>query len=464
MSVSNYAAWTRGDKVDYDLWGKIVHDKRWTYDGLLPYFRKTETHHDRQADPHQHGFDGPIHSSPALGRTYPLTKQLKEAYVKIGVKPIRDHNSGDNKGMAPHVENWYKGKRQPAGKAYGLKGVEVINKKTVTKVILEDGPNNIKKATGIELTSGETLKANREVIVCCGTIRTPQLLMLSGIGSADELKKHNIPLLVESPEVGKNFSDHSSVTQFYRIRDPEKGVCAPSPAFFTNLTYVEGFPTDYIIAESAPTADLKRALQHDHPDQIITDTDPNIFPPRSHYEILPMYAPTEVPLTNLNIPLDGSIISIGVIGLLPTSRGSVTLASTDPMEDPLQDPNYYATEFDRVVLRAAMRRNMAAFETREGQAVVVEEVPPAGFPTLSSKSTDEELDARVRRSGGTFYHTIGTASMGTVVDTECKVKGVSGLRVVDASVVPTPISAHYMIMTYALAEQMAEIIASGSKN
>lgn len=192
MSVSNYAAWTRGDKVDYDLWGKIVHDKRWTYDGLLPYFRKTETHHDPQADPHQHGFDGPIHSSPALGRTYPLTKQLKEAYVKIGVKPIRDHNSGDNKGMAPRVENWYKGKRQPAGKAYGLKGVEVINKKTVTKVILEDGPNNIKKATGIELTSGETLKANREVIVCCGTIRTPQLLMLSGIGSADELKKHNI--------------------------------------------------------------------------------------------------------------------------------------------------------------------------------------------------------------------------------------------------------------------------------
>ncbi len=110
-----------------------------------------------------------------------------------------------------------------------------------------------------------------------------------------------------------------------------------------------------------------------------------------------------------------------------------------------------------------MRRNMAAFETAEGQAVVAEEVPPAGFPALSSKSTDAELDARVRRSGGTFYHTIGTASMGTVVDTECKVIGVEGLRVVDASVVPTPVSAHYMVMVYALAEQMAEIIASGTK-
>lgn len=136
-----------------------------------------------------------------------------------------------------------------------------------------------------------------------------------------------------------------------------------------------------------------------------------------------MYAPTEVPLTDLNIPLAGSIISIGIIGLLPTSRGSITLASTDPASDPLQDPNYYATEFDRVVLRAAMRRNMAAFETAEGQAVVAEEVPPARFPALSSKSTDAELDARVRRSGGTFYHTVGTASMGTVVDKECKVRG-----------------------------------------
>ena len=440
----------------------MVNDKRWTYDGLLPYFRKTENHHDPQADPHQHGFDGPIHSTPALGRTYPLTKHLKEAYLKIGVKPNHDHNSGDNKGMAPHIENWYKGKRQPAGKAYGLKGVEVLDNKTVKKIILEDGPKNLRKAMGVELTSGQILKANKEVIVCCGTIRTPQLLMLSGIGPANELKKHNIPLLVELPDVGKNFNDHSSITQFYRIRNPENGLCAPSPAF-NHPSYLEGFPTDYIIAESAPISALKHALQLDSPDQSVTGTDPCLFPPRSHYEILPMYAPTEVPLTNMNIPLDGSVISIGIIGLLPTSRGSVTLASTNPKEDPLINPNYYATHFDRAVLRAAMRRKMTAFETPEGQAVIVEEIPPAGFPALTSKSTDDELDARVRRCAGTFYHTAGTASMGRVVDTECKVNGTSGLRIVDASVVPTPISAHYMVMVYALAEQMAEIISSSSK-
>ena len=436
----------------------MVNDERWTYDGLLPYFRKTENHHDPQADPHQHGFNGPIHSTPALGRTYPLTKQLKEAYLKIGVKLISDHNGGDNKGMAPHVENWHNGKRQPAGKAYGLQGVEVLTNTTVKRIVLQDEPRNMKKVTGVELTSGQILKANKEVIVCCGSLRTPQLLMLSSIGPADELKKHHIPLLVEAPDVGKNLFDHGSLTQFYRIRNPENGLCAPSPNF-NHPTYLEGFPTDYIIAESVPNSVIKSALQVDFPEHSVTDNHPHLFPPRSHYEILPMYAPTEVPLTNMNIPLDGSIISIGIINLLPTSRGSITLTSTDPAAAPLFDPNYYATHTDRAVMRAAMRRNMSAFETPEGQAIIVEEVPPAGFPPLTSKSTDAELDARVRRCGGTFYHTAGTASMGRVVDAECRVKGVAGLRVVDASVIPTPISAHFMVAVYALAEQMAEIIA-----
>ena len=435
----------------------MVDDKRWTYDGLLPYFRKTENHHDAQADPYQHGFDGPIHSTPALDRTYPLTKQLKEAYLKIGVNLISDHNGGDNKGMAPHVENWHNGKRQPAGKAYGLEGVQVLTNTTVKRIILQDNPEGSKKATSVELTSGQILKT-KEVIVCCGALRTPQLLMLSGIGPADELKKHHIPLLVEAPEVGKNLFDHGSVTQFYRIRNPEYGLCAPSPKF-DHPTYLEGFPTDYIIAESAPSSVVQPALQLDYPGQFVTDDHPHLFPPRSHYEILPMYAPTEVPLTNMNIPLDGSIISIGIINLLPTSRGSIALASTDPVADPLFDPNYYATHTDRAIMRAAMRRNMSAFETPEGQAIIVEEVPPAGFPPLTSKSTDVELDARVRRCGGTFYHTAGTASMGRVVDAECRVKGVKGLRVVDASIMPTPISAHFMVAVYALAEQIAEIIA-----
>ena len=464
LDLRNYAAWTRGDRADYDLWGRLVNDKRWSYDGLLPYFRKTENHHDPHADPHQHGFHGCISSTAALDRTYPLTAQLKEAYQHVGVKLSSDHNGGDNKGMAPHIENWYQGKRQPAGKAYGLGGVDILTGTTVKRILLDNSHAIPPKAYAVELTSGRTLTANKEVIITCGAIRTPQLLMLSGIGPPAELEKHGIPVQVPFAEVGLNFSDHSSITQFYRIHNPEKGLCAPSPAF-NHPSFIEGFPTDYIIAESAPTDILKEALAQDLATSSttdttpVTDTHPHLSPPRSHYEILPMYAPTEVPLTNMNIPMDGSIISIGILNLLPTSRGSITLTSTHPTDDPAIDPNYYATQADRVVLRAAMRRNMSAFETPQGQQVVKEEVPPDGFPSLTSRSTDEEIDRRVRRCAGTFYHTSGSASMGKVVDTECRVIGVEGLRVIDASVVPTPISAHYMVMVFALAEQMAAIMA-----
>ncbi|KAL9014087.1 MAG: hypothetical protein Q9173_001258 [Seirophora scorigena] len=252
--------------------------------------------------------------------------------------------------------------------------------------------------------------------------------MLSGIGPKDELQKHGIQQLIGSPGVGKNFSDHAAVTQFYRIKEPEKGLCAPFP-HFNHPSCLEGFPTDYIITH------------------------------QSHDEILPMYAPTEVPRTDLNIPLDGSIISVGLSNLLPTSRGTVTLASPNPTADPSIDPNYCATEVDRVILRTAMRHNMAAFESPAGQAVVAEEVAPAGFPKLTSTCTDEELDARVNRCAASFYHTAGTVSMGKVVDTEGRVKGVDALRVVDASVVPTPNSAHYIVCIDTLAEQMAAMIA-----
>ena len=167
------------------------HD-RWSYEGLLPYFRKTEHHHDPNADPQQHGFNGPIHTDRASSRTYGLTEIMKKAWVAIGVESNDDHNGGNNKGMSPHVENWHEGRRQPAGKAYGLEGVHVIVNEVVRRVILEDSGHG-QTAVGAELLSGEVLRATKEIIVCCGAIRTPQLLLLSGIGPTSELSKHGIP-------------------------------------------------------------------------------------------------------------------------------------------------------------------------------------------------------------------------------------------------------------------------------
>lgn len=211
-SSVNYAMWTRGGKSDYDLWADLVGDSRWNYEGLLPYFRKTETHHDPQGDQQQHGFSGPIHTT-ASARQYPLKDSLRNAFLEGTHLPKNpDANAGNPIGIAPYTENWRDGKRQPSGKAYGLKGVEVLTKSCVRRILLD---GNVAK--GAELVDGRQIFADREVIVCCGAIRTPQVLMLSGIGPSDELTKHGIPQLIDSPEVGKNFHDQVCFAQFFKV-------------------------------------------------------------------------------------------------------------------------------------------------------------------------------------------------------------------------------------------------------
>lgn len=190
----------------------MVNDSRWTYDGLLPYFRKTETHHDPQGvDPGHHGFSGPIHTT-ASARHYPLRDLMRQCFLNVGLKWTSDANAGNPLGVAPYTENWRDGKRQPAGKAYGLGGVDVITNATVRRILLEG-----KIAKGAELVDGRQILASKEVILSCGSIRSPQVLMLSGIGPRDELAKQGIEQLVELPEVGKNFNDHCCLAQFYKV-------------------------------------------------------------------------------------------------------------------------------------------------------------------------------------------------------------------------------------------------------
>ena len=180
---------------------------------MLPYFKRTETHHDpKTADPSQHGFDGPIHTT-ASARQYPLKDLMRQAFLNTGLEVTNDANGGNPLGVAAYTENWRAGKRQPSGKAYGLKGVDVITGVFVRRIILE---GNV--ATGAELVDGRTIMANKEVILSCGSIRSPQVLMLSGIGPKDELSKHGIEQLINSPEVGRNFNDHCCLGQFFKVR------------------------------------------------------------------------------------------------------------------------------------------------------------------------------------------------------------------------------------------------------
>ncbi|PMD33891.1 GMC oxidoreductase [Hyaloscypha variabilis F] len=377
--------WVRDDKNDYDAWAKVVGDPRWSYEGFLPYFKKTEHYHTKDLDAFQHGYDGPLYTQPVAssGRGYPLTENIKRSWEELGVERGMDANAGNPMGIAMVTENLGDGKRQIASDVYTLEGVTVLTGAVVASVVLEGN-----KAVGVELVDGRVFKASEEVILSAGAIATLQILLLSGIGAKEDLVEHGIEQPVDAPEVGKNFHEHMCVSQWWQLKEPEKGLAA-----------------------------------------------------------------------NPVIPSDGSHVTTTVMAMLPTSRGTVTLASKDPVTPPRIDPNYYATEADRYVVRTALRKLMQVMmETKEGKAMVKEQVVATGQNRLSPRSSDEDIDELVRECGSGISHTAGTASMGTVVDSNLRVNGVQGLRVVDASVIPVPLAAHLQAFIYALAEQATEII------
>jgi len=211
----------RGDRTDYDAWGKQVGDMRWSYSGLLPYFRKTENHHTPYASPQDHGFEGGMYTASVTssGRNYPLREMVKAAWEAIGLEQIPDANSGSPQGFSDLTENRKNGKRQLATDAYPLVGVKVMTDSLVRRVIIEQN-NGRKVATAVELVNGEIVTAGENIIISAGAYRTPQVLMLSGIGHFEELEKYGIEQIVNLPEVGKNLHDHLGISQRYASHNP----------------------------------------------------------------------------------------------------------------------------------------------------------------------------------------------------------------------------------------------------
>ena len=467
-SATNYATWTRGAAVDYDRWAHLVGDESWNYQGLLPYFKKSETHYDEKGVSKEfHGFNGPIHSSSVSAsspnRKYPLRDQLKKAWEAIGVEENPDGNSGNPLGMAELVENWRDGKRQLTSESYDLSGVTIKTDTMVQKIVIENGV-----ATGVELASGEKIKASKEVIISTGTYRTPQLLMLSGIGPEATLNQHSIPTVLTSPHVGQNFHDHLAVTQWFKLTPKyiEAGTAIGNP-HWQDPSYTKGLPCDWNVSLHEPNALLEPAIEKDGQTSELKPED-LLSPSTVHTETILVYAPAGAQLANVHtIPMDGSHIGSAVLGMMPTSRGSITISSNKVTDPPVIDPNYYATESDRVAVRSGIRRaTKLLLESKEMEGVVESETPPEGYAPLTSHSSDEEIDARVRRVANTFYHAAGSCRMGGsisegVVDAHLRVFGVQGLRVCDASILPCPVAAHLQAIAYAIGVMGAAFIGEG---
>ena len=460
-SAVNYGMWSRGDKADYEQWAKSSGDDRWTYERMMPYFNRSEHHHDPDADPKLHGFDGPIHT--VSGRHYPLRDTVYSAFHAAGYQDIQDANSGNPLGLAKYTENWHKATRQPAGTAYPLEGVEVMTDTTVHKLTLKDHPaTGNMLVTGIELLSGRQIHARNEVIISCGAHRTPQLLMLSGIGNEVELAKHGIHQFVNSHFVGHNLFDHLALGIAWKLKPSvqERGAALGHRKWKNNHSNAEGMPMEWIVHASVRPSALLPALQADG--EILSAPKQLLLKERAHTMMLVAYGPMAMGPNN-SIPMDGSHISSIALLYQPTSRGSLTLSSANPEDPPVVDPAYYATQADKVMLRSAIRNILRVMETPAMQEVVDCESPPKGYPPLTSKSTDGEIDARVAGFGTTIHHAAGTCAMGNVVDGQLRVRGVDGLRIVDASVFPAPVSGGLQASVYAVAELASDLILGDAK-
>lgn len=299
---------------------QLVNDPRWSYDGLLPYFRKVETYWDPKGDPGVHGFGGPIKMEPAVDWQYPLREKAKDAKAVVGVLYKRDMDGGNPIGLGELIENRVNGVRHIASSAYGLNNIEVLTETLVKRVLVTDRAG-LKVATAVELAgnkgdaSHRIITARREIIVSAGTYFSPQILMLSGLGPQKDLQEHGIETVLDLPDVGRHFQDHCCANQWWKLKEPENGLSVGSPAFNNSLHFKE-LRLDFIATQSAPEKGLLKALSAE---KIAT---PELHPvalQHGHIEIYIMYlALNEGDL--LIIP-NGTHITTSTMCMLPTSRG-----------------------------------------------------------------------------------------------------------------------------------------------
>lgn len=439
-STINGMCYIRGHARDYDRWAQQAGLGQWTYAHVLPYFRRAQTH-ESGPDPYRGG-EGPLHVS-AGDTKGPLFAAWVAAGEQAGYPVTQDLNGYQQEGVGPMDRTTYRGRRWSAAKAYlrpamARPNVDVVSGALTTRILFEG-----RRATGVAFTQGREVKevrAEREVILSAGAINSPQILLLSGIGPADELATLDIPVMADLPGVGRNLQDHLEIYVQHACTQPVSLYGATRPlrkALIGMRWYLTGQgPGGSNHFEAGGFIRSRAGVEH----------------PDLQYHFLPIAASYDGSDT---LQAEGYQAHVGP--MRPTSAGHVKLRSKDPRDPPSILFNYMATEGDRVEMRAAVRLTREIFAQKAFDPYRGDELAPG--PDVQS---DAEIDAFVRAKGESAYHPSCTCKMGSdslaVVDGEARVHGIESLRVVDASIMPNIVSGNLNAPTIMMAEKLADLI------
>ena len=434
-SSINAMIYIRGHRSDYNHWHSLG-NAGWSLEEVLPYFKKAEDQERGSSEYHATG--GPLRVAD-LRYINPLSRAFVEAAQQVGYRWNTDFNGAEQEGVGYYQVTQKRGRRQSAAEAYlkpALKrgNLTVRTHTHATRVVFRGA-----RAAGVayvHLGVPHEARATREVILSGGTINSPQLLMLSGIGPADHLRALGLPTVADLPGVGQNLQDHLIIAVAYECTRP---VSMAGAEKLGNLLQYVLFRRGMLTSNAAEAGAFAK-------------TRPDLPAPDLQFIFGPLFY-----LNHGFSGPQGHGFSIGPTLIRPQSRGSITLRSRDPFEAPAIQPNYFSSDADLRVLVEGIKLGRRIGEARAFDAFRGSEVYPG--PAAQS---DESIADYISRVAETLYHPVGTCKMGSdamaVVDARLRVHGIEGLRVADASIMPTVIGGNTNAPTVMIAEKAADLI------
>ena len=439
----NAMIYIRGQREDYERWAALGNDD-WGYEQVLPFFRRAER--NERLNDRYHGSDGAMNVTEQVQHNE-LSKAFVRAAQELGVPFTHDFNGARQYGVGYYDVTQKRARRESTSTAYlrparKRPNLTVTTHALVTKVLVENG-----RATGVRyvVKGGErTALVDREVVLSGGAVNSPRLLLLSGIGPGTELAALGVPVVHDLPGVGKNYQDHMDVYLTARtIPVSYNNSDRPDKALFAGV--------QYLMNRTGPvTASVCEAGMFVH-------SSPYVDTPDIQMHALPAFV-----IDHGRMRVKGHGMTINTCNLRPRSIGSLTLRSADPSVPPAIDPAYLTDPHDWTVTLEGFRWGREMLATKAFAPYVTQEHMPG-----ADVRTDAEIRAYVRRWAKTDYHPVGSCKMGddelAVVDQQLRVRGLEGLRVVDASVMPTLISGNTQAPSIMIGEKGAHHILRGTE-